>query len=367
MDSEKSLNLKRCKRVLVAPLNWGLGHATRCMPIINELLQQNVEVVIASDGTALELLKKEYPTLKCLELPAYNVSYRTKNMFWNIATQSPKIAFAMFAEWVTLQKLIKKYKIDAVISDNRYGCWTWKVPTAFMTHQVNIKAETHWLEFLINRWNHLVLRLFGTVWIPDLPNEPSLAGELSHGFSLTKVKYIGVLSRMKPLKMPIKYDIGIILSGPEPQRTLLEEKLLNQILIIQKENKNISFLFVKGKTNLEEFNQNNNLEVYGYLTAEILNEKMAACEIIVARSGYSTVMDLAKMGKKAVFIPTPGQTEQEYLVEYLENQGIYWKSQDDFELQNVIEKMDVLKALKIEIGNEDLLKSTIAEFIFSIK
>ena len=94
---------------------------------------------------------------------------------------------------------------------------------------------------------------------------------------------------------------------------------------------------------------------------------MAACEIIVARSGYSTVMDLAKMGKKAVFIPTPGQTEQEYLVEYLENQGIYWKSQDDFELQNVIEKMDVLKALKIEIGNEDLLKSAIAEFIFSIQ
>jgi predicted glycosyltransferase len=354
---------KRNKRVLVAPLNWGLGHATRCMPIINELLRQNVEVVIASDGTALELLKKEYPNLKYLELPAYNVSYRTKNMFWNIAIQSPKIAFAMIAEWFVLQKIIEKYKIDAVVSDNRYGCWTWKVSTAFMTHQVNIKAENRGLEFLINRWNQLVLRLFGTIWIPDLPNEPSLAGELSHGFSLTKVKYIGVLSRMKPMKTTEHFDIGIILSGPEPQRTFLEEKLTKQIKEIHKTHENISFLLVKGKTDLEQFEQNDNLEIHGYLTAEILNEKMAACDVIVARSGYSTVMDLAKMEKKAVFIPTPGQTEQEYLVEHLKNHGIYWKSQDDFELKNIIGKLEDLGRLKFDDFEEDLLEKVILDFL----
>lgn len=353
------------KRVLVTPLNWGLGHATRCMPIINELLRQNVVVMIASDGTALELLKKEYPNLKHLTLPAYNVSYRTKNMFWNIATQAPKILFAMVAEWFVLQKIIKKYKVDAVISDNRYGCWTWQVPTVFMTHQVNIKISIRWLERLVNVFNHLALRLFNLVWIPDLPTEPSLAGDLSHGFSGAKIKYVGVLSRLKPLEIPNKYDIGIILSGPEPQRTLLENKLLHQISIIQKENKNISFLFVKGKTNLETFIKKENLEIHGYLTAEILNQKMAACEIIVARSGYSTVMDLAKMSKKAAFIPTPGQTEQEYLAKYLENQGIYWKSQEDFELQNVIEKINVLKPLKIKTENEDLLKNAVLELAVS--
>jgi uncharacterized protein (TIGR00661 family) len=349
----------KSKRVLVAPLNWGLGHATRCMPIINELLQQNIEVVIASDGTALALLKKEYPTLTHLKLPAYNVSYRTKNMLWNVATQSPKIAFAMLSELFVLQRIIKKHKIDAVISDNRYGCWTWKVPTVFMTHQVNIKTGIQWLDFFVNRWNHLVLRLFGMIWIPDFPNEPNLAGELAHGFLLTKVKYIGILSRMKPMKVSEYFDIGIILSGPEPQRTLLENILLKQISVIQKTNKNISFLLVKGKTDLEQFDQSDNLEIHGYLTAEKLNKKIAACEVIVARSGYSTLMDLAKMEKKVAFIPTSGQTEQEYLVEYLENQGIYWKSQENFELQNVIEKMDVLKALKIENGKEDLLKNAI--------
>jgi UDP-N-acetylglucosamine:LPS N-acetylglucosamine transferase len=117
---------------------------------------------------------------------------------------------------------------------------------------------------------------------------------------------------------------------------------------------------------LEQFEQNDNLEIHGYLTAEILNKKMAACDVIVARSGYSTIMDLAKMGKKAVFIPTPGQTEQEYLVEHLKSHGIYWKMQDDFELKNVIEKMDVLKVLKMENGNEDLLKIAISEFVFPI-
>jgi predicted glycosyltransferase len=215
----------------------------------------------------------------------------------------------------------------------------------------------------VNVFNHLILRLFGTIWIPDLPNKPNLAGDLSHGFSLTKVKYVGILSRMKPMKVRAYFDIGIILSGPEPQRTLLENMLSKQVSIVQKNNKNISFLLVKGKTDLEQFDQNDNLEIHGYLTAEKLNEKMMACEVIVARSGYSTLMDLAKMGKKAAFIPTPGQTEQEYLVKYLENQGIYWNSQQDFELQDVIEKMDVLKALKMENGKEDLLKIAINQFI----
>ncbi len=354
----------KTKRVLVAPLNWGLGHATRCMPIINELLRQDIEVIIASDGTALELLKKEYPTLKYLKLPAYKVTYGLGNMVWNIGKQIPKIGFAILSEWFVLQRLIKKYDIDVVISDNRYGCWSWKIPTIIMTHQVNIKIPIRWLESIVNVSNHLALRFFDTIWIPDFRNEPSLAGDLSHGFSLTKVKYIGVLSRMKKMEVKQDFDIGIILSGPEPQRTFLEEKLVKQIEFIHQNIDNeISFLLVKGKTDSEEFKQSENLEIYGYLTAEILNKKMMACEVIVARSGYSTLMDLVKMNKKVAFIPTPGQTEQEYLVKNLENQGIYWKSQKDFELEEVIEKIGDLKELKMENVADNLLKNVISELI----
>ncbi len=360
---QKKLTTTDRKKVLVAPLNWGLGHATRCMPIINELLTQNVEVVIASDGTALDLLRKEFPQLPYLILPAYNVSYRTQNMVWNMTTQLPKILFAMLREWFALQRLIKKEHIDAVISDNRYGCWSWKVPTAIITHQINIKIPFRWLERLVNAFNHQMLQRFSIIWIPDVPYEPSLAGELSHGFSLAKAQFIGILSRMKPLEVEQRYDVGIILSGPEPQRTLLEKKFYQQITAFHKNiDDQYTFLFVKGKTDLEEYLQQDNLEIHGYLTANVLNQKMSACRLIITRSGYSTLMDLAVLGKKALLIPTPGQTEQEYLADYFYSNKIYdQQSQTDFDLQKAIKNSPNFKGLKM--NEQCLLKNAVIDFL----
>lgn len=356
--------VKRLNHILVAPLNWGLGHATRCMPIINELLTQNVKVIIASDGTALDLLKKEYAQLTFVELPAYNVTYKTPNMTWNIATQAPKIAIAMFREFFALQQIIKKHQIDAVISDNRYGCWTWKVPTAFITHQVNILIPNSILQFLVSRWNYLVLHLFKTVWIPDVPNEPNIAGKLAHNFPIRHAKYIGILSRMKPLKVEQQYDLGIILSGPEPQRTYLEEKLLRQVKDYQKVNPNVNVLFVKGKMSVEEKVETDNLEIHGYLTAKELNQKMAASRLIIARSGYSTVMDLVKMNKKAIMIPTPGQTEQEYLADLYQAQQIFYtQSQTDFELAKALKNSDKYQGFQIDFQEKELLKEEVKRFL----
>lgn len=360
-------NIKRLKRILVAPLNWGLGHATRCMPIINELLTQNVEVIIASDGTALELLQKEYPQLSFVKLPAYNVTYKTSNMTRNIATQAPKIAIAMFREFFALQQIIKKHQIDAVISDNRYGCWSWKVPTVFMTHQINILIPNKTLQFLVSRWNYLVLHLFNTVWIPDVPNEPNLAGKLAHNFPIRHAKYVGVLSRMKPLKVGQGYDIGIILSGPEPQRTYLEEKLLCQVKDYQKNNPNINVLFVKGKMGVEEKVRTDNLEIHGYLTAKELNQKMAASRLIIARSGYSTVMDLVVMNKKAVLIPTPGQTEQEYLARlYQEQQIFYTAAQSEFELAKAIKVSQSYQGFQTNFRAKTLLENEVNRLLNSL-
>lgn len=355
---------KQKKRILVAPLNWGLGHATRCMPIINELLTQKIEVIIASDGTALELLKKEYPQLKFLKLPAYNITYKTSNMTWNIATQAPKIVMTMFREFFTLQQIIGKHQIDAVITDNRFGCWTWKVPTVFMTHQVNIKIPNPFLQFFVNKTNQFILRFFNKIWIPDVENEPNLAGDLAHHFPIHHTKYVGVLSRMKPLKVGQRYDIGIVLSGPEPQRTFLEEKLLKQVENYQQTNPSIKVLFVKGKMNLEENIQTDNLEIRGYLTAKELNQKMAACGLIIARSGYSTVMDLAAMHKKAILIPTPGQTEQEYLADLYKKQNIaYTTSQSDFQLAEAINQSKNYEGFNDNFKNQSLLTKAIQELI----
>jgi UDP-N-acetylglucosamine:LPS N-acetylglucosamine transferase len=364
-DKYFKLTTKLKKTVLIAPLNWGLGHATRCIPIINALLQAKVEVIIASDGTALELLKKEFPELTHLELPAYNVTYRTSNMVWNIGTQVFKISWAMTQEWFVLRRLIKQYKIDAVISDNRFGCWSKQVPTVFMTHQINIKIPNRFLQFFANRFNHFSLGLFNEVWVPDMENEPNLAGELAHKHSLSKVKYIGILSRMKPLKVEKKYDIGIVLSGPEPQRTYLQTLLLDQIRDFhQKVDSTVRFLFIKGKTNLEEYSETANIEIHGYLTSKSLNQKMSACDLLIVRSGYSTLMDLAKLNKKAVLIPTPGQTEQEYLAEHFRQQGVFdFQNQNHFSLEKAIATANNFTGFKVNMKNDVLLEKTILDLI----
>lgn len=364
-DKYLKLTTKLKKTVLIAPLNWGLGHATRCIPIIHALLQENIKVIIASDGTALELLKKEFPQLIHLELPAYNVTYRTSNMLWNIGTQVFKISFAMIREWFVLQQLIKKYNIDAIIADNRYGCWSRQVPTIFMTHQINIKIPNRFLQTFVNFFNHLSLRLFDEIWIPDVANEPNLAGELAHNHSLAKAKYIGILSRMNPLKVGKRYDIGIVLSGPEPQRTYLETLLLAQIKNFHINiDASVKFLFVKGKTDLEEFSVTENLEIHGYLTSKILNQKMSACDLLIVRSGYSTLMDLAILNKKAVLIPTPGQTEQEYLAKHFQTQGIFdFQNQVDFSLEKAISTANNFTGFKVNMKNDALLKKAILDLI----
>ena len=356
--------VKQKKSVLVAPLNWGLGHATRCIPIINQLLEKDLEVVVASDGTALDLLKKEYPKLTFVELPAYNVTYNTSNMTWNIATQFPKIAIAMLREFVALQRVIRRFDIAAVIVDNRYGCWTWKVPTIFITHQVKIKIPNPILERIVSQINSLVLRLFDKVWIPDLPNEPNLAGDLAHNFSLQNTAYIGILSRMKPMNIEKKYDIGIVLSGPEPQRTYLEEKLLQDVIKLHEKSPEIQILFVKGKVGSPEKEVYENIELHNYLTSHELNNKMAACKLIIARSGYSTVMDLAVLNKKAILIPTPGQTEQEYLADLHQQQGsFYAMSQSEFELQEALAKSESYRGFYTNFQGESLLSKEVNSLV----
>ncbi|MBK7872558.1 MAG: hypothetical protein IPJ74_18690 [Saprospiraceae bacterium] len=135
------------KRILVAPLDWGLGHATRCIPIVQELLDQDAEVLLATNGGAFELLRKEFPTLIVEKLPAYNIRYANGNMYWNVGIQLPKIIKAIVSEYYTLKKLIHQYQIDAIISDNRYGCFSKKVKCIFITHQINILIPNFFLKF----------------------------------------------------------------------------------------------------------------------------------------------------------------------------------------------------------------------------
>lgn len=327
--------LKKSKRILIAPLNWGLGHATRCIPIIDALLERGAEVMLASDGGALRLLEEEYPDLPAFRLPAYEVRYGSSNMIWNMAGQLPKIARAIRREHRALQKLVEAHRIDVVISDNRYGCYHHSTQNIFLTHQLHIQMPHPLLSHLLAQINTYFLRRFDEIWVPDLPGSPNLSGRLSHPPVLPNIYYLGLLSRMQHKACPARYDLVIVLSGPEPQRSYLEKAISEQLSAFKTQ----SILLVQGKVGMQKREKKGNLEIVSYLTSTALNEVMLSADLIVCRPGYSSLMDLALLRRKALLIPTPGQTEQEYLADHLAQQALFYSvAQKELDLEKAVEK-----------------------------
>lgn len=344
------------KRILVAPLNWGLGHAARCVPIIKALIEHNFEPLLASDGVALLLLQKEFPHLEFIELPSYNITYARKGKFfkWNMLKGIPRILKSIQKENKALNSIIEAYEIDGVISDNRLGIYSKKVPSIYITHQLQVLSGT--TTGLSTKWHRNFIKKFDECWVPDCEGEPNLSGNLGHvkHFEIP-TKYIGPLSRFQKIETKIKYDVMILLSGPEPQRTMLEEKLLKEF-----EHYNNPVLFIKGKMEDKQIrSEEESMTIYNFLTSETLEKAINESNLIVSRSGYTSIMDLAKLNKKAFFIPTPGQFEQEYLAKRLTEMGIVPScNQDDFTIEklNSIDNFKGLTSLDCDINYEELFR-----------
>ncbi len=342
------------KRILVAPLNWGLGHATRCIPIIRELISNNFEPVILSDGEALLFLQKELPDLLSAELPSYNIRYaaKGKSLKLKLLKDIPKLLKTIKSEKKSTDLIIEKHNISGIISDNRFGVYSDKIPSVFITHQLQVlSGNTTWLS---SKLNQKFIKNFDECWIPDSKDTPNLSGKLGHtkAFSISQ-KYIGALSRFKKRDIPIVIDILVLLSGPEPQRTLLETKLLEEL-----KNYTGTVVFVKGIVeNEQKIEIVGNMTIYNFMMSELLEKNINESTLIISRSGYTTIMDLTKLNKKAFFIPTPGQFEQLYLAERLTNLGLAPSCiQDDFTL-NKLKNMDSfegLKSIKYEVDFKEL-------------
>ncbi len=329
--------MQKPKRILVAPLNWGLGHATRCIPIINALLENGFEVLIASDGVALSLLQKEFPELPSFALSSYQIKYaeKGKNFKLKMIWDSPKVLKAMTKEKKQIKQLVKEHDIDGIISDNRLGVHYKKIPCVFITHQLNVlSGNTTWFS---SKMHQEIIKKFKECWVPDVEGKPNLTGKLGHlKRSSLRIKYLGPLSRFEKTDAPEVYDLMVLLSGPEPQRTFLEEKLLDELKGYEG-----PVLFVKGKIegeqSIEELNYDKaKISVYNFMQSQQLQEAINTSKMVLCRSGYTTVMDLAKLEKKAFFIPTPGQYEQEYLAERLDKNGVVpFSVQEAFTLEDL--------------------------------
>ncbi|MBP6074489.1 MAG: glycosyltransferase [Flavobacterium sp.] len=307
------------KNILVAPLNWGLGHATRCIPIIKALEENNFTPIIASDGVALALLKKEFPHLIAIELPPYDISYaeKGKNFKWKLLSQMPKMFSAILKERKKTAQIINEYAIDGIISDNRLGVYSSQIPSVFITHQLKVlSGKTSWLTTQVHA---MFISKFEQCWVPDNESLLNLTGALGHlKKPLKNVVYVGPLSRFEKKRKKIKYDLMVILSGPEPQRTLLEEKIIGEL-----KSYSGAVIFIKGVVEeIQTSHVEDTITFYNFMNSEQLETAFNQSKEVLCRSGYTTVMDLAKLGKKAFFIPTPGQYEQEYLAEKYRLEGI---------------------------------------------
>ncbi|MCB0643537.1 MAG: glycosyl transferase family 28, partial [Phaeodactylibacter sp.] len=207
-------------RILIAPLNWGLGHATRCIPIIQAFLDAGVAVTLASDGAALALLRREFPQLPAIELPGYEIHYKSSNMVRNLTGQLPKVSRAIYREHRIIRQLCRNKQFEAIITDNRFGCFSRQIPSVFITHQLRIRTPYPLLDRLVRYFNRLFIRQFRECWVPDRSTPPRLAGDLSEALPGLRVRYIGNLSRMQPLHIPAERNGLVVLSVPEPKRSL---------------------------------------------------------------------------------------------------------------------------------------------------
>jgi len=345
-------------KILIASLNWGLGHATRCIPIINILIKQGFTPLIASDGAALLLLQKEFPKLKSYKLPSYNITYPKNSKFFlsHFLFKIPHFFKTLKAENKVIRKIIAKENIVGIISDNRFGCYHASIKSVYITHQLQVLSG-FWTP-ITSKIHQKVIQKFDVCWVPDDVNN-TYSGALSKVNSLKiKIQFIGLLSRFKHQKAIIKYDYLILISGPEPERSRFENLMINTF-----KNTSKKVLLVRGKVEAnQKIRRQNGIDIFNFMTQNQLQQSIAESNIVIARSGYSTIMDLAKMGKKAFFIPTPGQTEQLYLAKHLERQKVAsFALQHQFKEED-LQKVNLYNGFKIEINSSEKIEKALAIF-----
>lgn len=353
---------------MICPLDWGLGHATRLVPIIKLFIDKGANVIIGADNAPLEFLKQRFDNCSFVKLPGFEPSYpKGKNMAAKMAMQFPEMKRQAKKAHKLLQQIIDEKKIDVVVSDNRYELFSDKAHTIFITHQLNVQSSgfqklfSPFIKWQINNY----LKKYDELWIPDFENEPKLSGRLSQFKELPVEDYsfIGPLSRfdiqdVKPQEK--RYDLLIILSGPEPQRTVFEQKLEKQL-----SGKKFKVAFLLGQPSGQETKTKQNITKIPHLNDRDFANIIMSSDLIVSRPGYSTLMDLVVFGKNAIFVPTPGQTEQEYLAKTLkEKANYYFQEQDKLDIEKAIEESANHKPLKME-NNFKILEKKIEQLLMS--
>lgn len=295
------------------------------------MISKGFEPVIASDGAALDLLKKEFPNLIYVVLPSYNITYAKKaNRFkLKLLKDSPHLLKTIKKEKKVIENLVESEHIAGIISDNRFGVRHNQIPSVFITHQLRVlSGSTTWLS---SKLHQKIIANFNECWVPDHRGTINLSGDLGHieGYQPT-LKYLGPISRFTKQNLPITYQLLVILSGPEPQRSYLEKKLLDELQFFKAQ-----VCFVKGVIETQQIKiKKGHITIYNFMNSTELETTLNESEWVLSRSGYTSIMDYAKLEKRVFLIPTPGQFEQEYLAKKFKSEGIAPScKQNDFSIE----------------------------------
>ena len=322
-----------------------MGHAARMIPLASKLRELNNNVIIASGEEHLSLFRNELPGLTYINFTGFKPRYsRFFPQYLSLLFKIPALLYHIIMEHHKLRRIIAEYAVDIIISDNRFGLWNRKVITVYVTHMPLIPLPKYlkFIEPLGVYLHRQIIKKYSLCFIPDLPGNLNLSGRLSHGLKLPdNVRYIGILSRFIDPEQPndenpVKFHHNtVILSGPEPQREILKQKLV----ILLKDKEPITVMFEGKPGNRGEIARNENIIFYSHLPAYRMKGIITSSDSIITRAGYTTLMELVSLNCTALIIPTPGQTEQEYLAEYLSEKGwFYTFSQDEIKAGMSIRK-----------------------------
>lgn len=317
------------KTIFFSVLNWGIGHATRSIPIIQHYLDLGNSIIIFSDGEAYKLLALQFPELIIHVLPSYNVQYKlNKLLFIDLLIQSFHIKNAIQNERNVIAQFHHHTPADIVISDNRYGCYIQGKENFFITHQLKIKSYK-WVEYVGQKLISNFISPFKEIWIPDYKSV-NLSGELANVDTKQTKRWIG-LESIKREASSKSIDILFILSGPEPRRSQLEKKYLD---LIPKIKQSVTFIAGNFQNQYAEY-EKENLTYFSYKSYAETLDCISMAKLIICRSGYSSLIDLYKLKKKNIIcIPTQGQPEQEYLAKHwCEKKWVKMIEEDDMDEQ----------------------------------
>jgi predicted glycosyltransferase len=356
--------------ILICPLGWGLGHAGRMIPLAEVLQKAGHNILVGAGKENLAFFQRELSGLTAIHFPGFSPGYSAVfPQYFAVIVRLPVLLYHILTEHFRLKKLIRTHKIDIVISDNRFGLWNRKARTVYVTHQLLIPfpAGLRSIEWIGVRLHRFIIKRYNYCFVPDLPGDLNLSGRLSHQLKVpANVRYVGLLSRFntgesyesKPDK--ISLDYVVVLSGPEPQRSILRKKVVNILKDIGSQT-----IILEGRpSGNRRIDGTDNIISYDHLPRNEMRELLRTTANIISRAGYSFIMELISLNRSAVLIPAPGQTEQEYLADYLSGKGWFTKAHQDklsrreFHSSGTVPNVDLILRESMK-----LLESALAELL----